>query len=576
MKQYRLNRTVLNSLPAQIAVIDPDGTVITANENWERLCRQGQGSPHSSGVNYLTFGPQAPGRSAEMRHLQKGVQAVLHGEQAEFSMDYCQKSPDGKRWLHLSCTPLRRDGGGVVVSQTDITARKLAEEKLAVLALHDSLTGLPNRNLFTDRLRGALHRARRSPDHLFAVIFLDLDDFKVINDSIGHIAGDELLKVASRRLEACLRAGDSVARLGGDEFVILLEEIADESDAIQIAERIQEVLTRPVHVAGNEVFVSASMGIVLSSGGKDSPDTLIRNADTAMYRAKAKGRTCYALFDHEMHASVVKLMHVKDDLRDAFRRHEFRVRYQPILSAATHHLVGFEALIRWQKNGREIVPDEFIRVAEESGQIIEIDRWVLRQVCGQIRAWSQSFPHRRSLTVSVNISGKHLRQADFAGFIQHTLFESGAEPGQLILEVTESSYLENPEQVGAKLMELKSRGLRLHIDDFGVGYSSFSYLGKLPANAIKIDRAFISALRPGSDGLGVVRAMVAVARSLNMDIVAEGVETPQQAALATELGCDYLQGFYFSRPLRVEAVEKLLTEGMLPRDAVEAVLEAAV
>jgi EAL domain-containing protein (putative c-di-GMP-specific phosphodiesterase class I) len=295
-----------------------------------------------------------------------------------------------------------------------------------------------------------------------------------------------------------------------------------------------------------------------------------------MYRAKAKGRTCFALFDQEMHASVVKLMHVKNDLWRAFRRSEFRVRYQPILSAATNQLVGFEALIRWQKDGREIVPDEFIRVAEESGQIIEIDRWVLRQVCRQIRAWSQSFPHRRSLAVSVNISGKHLRQADFTGFIQHTLFETGADPGQLILEVTESSYLENPEQIGAKLMELKSRGLRLHIDDFGVGYSSFSYLCKLPADAIKIDRAFISALEPGSEGLEVVRAMVAVARSLNMDAVAEGVETAQQAALATELGCGYLQGFFFSRPLRVEAVEKLLTEGMLPRDAVEPAIEAAV
>jgi len=574
-----LNRAVLNSLPAQIAVLDPRGTVIAANESWEELCRDGQSPPLSSapaGANYFSFCRQDSGlNEVEVRRVCEGVEAVLRGEQTQFSMEYFQESPDGKRWFQLSCTPLGRDEMGGVVSQTDITARKLAEEKLAVLALYDSLTGLPNRNLFTDRLRSALHRARRSPN-IFAIIFLDLDDFKVINDSMGHIAGDELLKVASRRLEASLRAGDSVARLGGDEFVILLEEIANEGEAIAIAERIQEVLTRPVNVAGNEVFISASMGIVLSAGGKDSPDTLIRNADTAMYRAKAKGRTCFALFDQEMHASVVKLMHVKNDLWRAFRRNEFRVRYQPILSAASHQLVGFEALIRWQKGGREIVPDEFIRVAEESGQIIEIDRWVLRQVCRQIRAWSQSFPHRRSLTVSVNVSGKHLRQADFAGFIQHTLFETGADPGQLILEVTESSYLENPEQIGAKLMELKSRGLRLHIDDFGVGYSSFSYLCKLPADAIKIDRTFISALLPDSGGLKVVRAMVAVARSLNMKAVAEGVETLQQAALVTDLGCDYLQGFYFSRPLRVEAVEKLLAEGMLPRDAVEAALEAAV
>ncbi len=507
MKQYRLNQSVVNALPAEIAVLDPEGRVIAANESWDGL---GGLSP---GVNYLSFRPQASGLSdAKVRHLREGVQAVLLGEQTEFSMDYCQESPAGKRWLHLVCTPLGRDGMGGVVSQTDITAQKLAEDRLAVLALYDSLTGLPNRNLFADRLRGALHRARRSPDHLFAIIFLDLDNFKVINDSMGHIAGDELLRTTSRRLEVCLRAGDSVARLGGDEFVILLEKITDATDAIAIAERIQEALTRPVNVAGNEVFVSASMGIVLSSGGQDSPDTLIRNADTAMYRAKAKGKTCYALFDQEMHASVVKLKHVKDDLRGAFRRNEFRVSYQPILSAATHHLVGFEALIRWRKDGREIVPSEFIKVAEESGQIIEIERWVLRQVCHQIRTWRQSFPHRRSLTTSVNISSKHLRQADFSGFIQQTLFESGADPGQLILELTENLYLENPEQIGAKLMELKSRGLRLHIDDFGVGYSSFSYLCKLPADAIKIDKAFISELQPGSNSIEVVRAMVAVAQ----------------------------------------------------------------
>jgi diguanylate cyclase (GGDEF)-like protein/PAS domain S-box-containing protein len=440
----------------------------------------------------------------------------------------------------------------------DITERRRAEEQLLHDAFHDSLTGLPNRALFIDHLRLSVNHCRRRKNYLFAILFIDLDRFKVINDSLGHMAGDELLIGIARRLEVCLREGDTIARLGGDEFTILLDGISDNRDALRVAERVQEVLAQPFAHAGRELFVSASVGIKYSGNGDEQPEDLLRDADTAMYCAKALGKAQYKVFDAKMHANALTCLQIESDLRRAIEREEFTVNYQPIVSLQNGRLCGFEALVRWHHPERGLIsPVEFIPVAEESGFIIQIDRWVLKQACAQMRRWHDVLPTTRRMKISVNLSCKQFMQPTIVAQILETLEETGLAANYLKLEITESVMMESGDYAMGVLQQLSAAGIELSLDDFGTGYSSLSYIHRFPVTALKIDRSFITRIDGDQNG-EIVRAVVTLARNLGLEVVAEGIETVGQLDQLKALGCEQGQGFYFSAPVDERSATALI------------------
>ncbi|HVG37702.1 MAG TPA: EAL domain-containing protein [Pyrinomonadaceae bacterium] len=453
------------------------------------------------------------------------------------------------------------DKSAVQVVARDITARKKVEAKLLHDAFHDALTGLPNRALFMEHLKLAVERAKRPPQQLFAVLFLDLDRFKNINDSLGHPIGDKLLIAIAGRLETCLRHFDTVARFGGDEFAILLNGVDDASDAVRVAERLQESLKKPFSLGGHDVFSTASIGIALCSPDYYQPEDVVRDADTAMYRAKALGKARHEVFDVEMHARAVALLQLENDLRRAVERAEFCVFYQPIVRIATGEICGFEALVRWHHPEYGLItPGRFIPVAEETGMIVAIDRWVLRKACAQMKRWQKLFPDLAPLNLSVNLSGKQFTQPDLIDYVQQILAETFFDARQLTLEITESAVIQNIEAVTGMLVQLCDLGIKLSMDDFGTGYSSLSCLHRFPIHTLKIDRSFISQ-DCARDETEIVRTIIMLTENMNMSAVAEGVETEEQLRHLTELRCEFAQGFYFSHPLPAIKVEHLLARG---------------
>jgi diguanylate cyclase (GGDEF)-like protein/PAS domain S-box-containing protein len=449
----------------------------------------------------------------------------------------------------------------------DVTDRRRAEEQLQHDAFHDALTGLPNRALFIDRLQAALARlqgaiARGHQKGMFAVVFLDVDRFKLVNDSLGHSVGDRLLVALSSALKTAVRPGDTVARLGGDEFTILLEDMEDRAEAIAVAERIQSVLREPLTLAGHEVFATVSMGIALSAPSYRRAEDLLRDADTAMYHAKALGKSRHQVFDSSMHARARKLLQLEHDLRRAIERREFRVYYQPIVRVADRRIAGFEALARWQHPERGLVaPSEFIHLAEETGLVVPLGRAVLEEACRQAAAWQVS--SGEDLTVSVNLSAKQFSQPDLVEQVDAALRLAGLPARLLKLEVTESMVMENTDGAIALLRRLKALGVHIAIDDFGTGYSSLSYLLRLPADTLKIDRSFVSGTGDAGRNVSIVRTVVGLAYSLGLDVVAEGVETEQQMALLAELGCPFAQGFLFSPAVEAEVAAQLARDGAM-------------
>lgn len=451
-------------------------------------------------------------------------------------------------------------------------------------AFHDSLTGLPNRALFMERLRQAIEvgkrrshdlQAGRTPTpYLFAVLFLDLDRFKVVNDSLGHLIGDQLLVALVQRLEACTRPGDTIARLGGDEFTILLDNINEIGDATWIAERLQKELAVPFNLSGHEVFTTASIGIASGGvdgacgSGYDRPEELLRDADTAMYRAKILGKARHEIFDTDMHTHAVALLELETDLRRAIEHQEFQVYYQPIVELKTSKIIGFEALVRWQHPDHGLIsPIKFIPIAEETGLIVPIGQWVLREACRQVRTWQVQFPQnpQRSnlpLSVSVNLSSKEFLQPNLTQKISQILQETDLDARSLKLEITESAIMENAETTAAMLLQLKMLGVQLYIDDFGTGYSSLSYLHRFSVDALKIDRSFVSRMgvdeESDPEGTSIIQTIVTLAHNLNMDIVAEGIETVEQLVQLRELRCEYGQGYFFSKPLDSKAMGALI------------------
>lgn len=434
-------------------------------------------------------------------------------------------------------------------SQTDITEAKVS----------DALTGLPNRLLFMDRLGRMTERAKYVEDYRCAVLFLDLDRFKVVNDSLGHLIGDQLLIEVAKRLRACLHTADTVARLGGDEFTILLEDIKQISDATGVAERIQKELAAPFSLNGQEVFTTASIGIALSDKSYEKPEDLLRDADTAMYRAKALGKARYELFDAEMRERAVTRLSLETDLRRAVLRKEFRVHYQPIVSLLNGQICGFEALVRWHHPTRGLLrPQEFITVAEETGLIIPIGRSVLHQACLQTKLWQNSYPGEAPLMICVNFSEKQFMQADLARQIQQTLEETGLEASSLKLELNESAFVNIAHSSSTLLKEVTDLGIRLFVDDFGTGYSSLSFLYRFPIDTLKIDRTFINRMGIDEQVSEIVQTVVRLAHNLGVKVIAEGVENTQQLEQSKALGCEYGQGYFFSYPVEEQVAGNLL------------------
>ena len=427
-------------------------------------------------------------------------------------------------------------------------------------AFHDSLTGLPNRGMFTELLRAEIESAQRHREHMFAVLFLDLDRFKNVNDSLGHTHGDLLLVAFAERLERTLRPIDTLARFGGDEFAILLSGMTDATDAVRVAQRIQDELSQPFMLDKNSAFATASIGIAFSSSGYDRADDILRDADIAMYRAKENGKARYEVFDQGMHARAVSRLQLESDLRQAIEQKEFCVYYQPIVSLQTGRLAGFEALVRWNHPSRGLVsPGDFIPVAEETGLIVPIGQWVLNEACAQVRRWQLDSPSHRSLSLSVNLSARQVAQPNLLDRIKEAIEHSKLNPHCLKLEITESVVMENAEAAAQMFKQLRSLGVQLSIDDFGTGYSSLSYLHRFPLNYLKIDRSFVSRLTTENDN-AIVRTISTLARNLGMEVIAEGIETEEQYKELKILGCEYGQGFLFSRPVNHEGVIHLLAQ----------------
>ena len=436
----------------------------------------------------------------------------------------------------------------------EVGERRRAEEQLYHHAFHDALTGLPNRALFLDHLRVLIERDKRQRAQLFAVFFIDLDRFKLVNDSLGHLKGDQLLIAVARRLEKCLRASDVLARLGGDEFMILLESLHHPSDAVRIADNILSSLQTPFVVGDHELYVSGSVGIALSSTNYATAEAMMRDADTAMYRAKMSGKARYELFDKEMHTQGVERLQLESELRRAVARDEFRVYYQPIIDLSKDQVSGFEALVRWQHPTRGLVtPADFISVAEETGIIVQIGQWVLRESCRQQQIWESKrllhAPNREPLTMSVNLSFKQFLQPDLAEQVEAAMTETGLDPQLLKLEITETHVMENSDLAIKTMNRLHSLGVELSLDDFGTGYSSLDHLHRLPVKTLKIDRSFVERISNSNEGSQIVQTIVMLAHNLGMKVIAEGIETEEQLTFIRNLGGECGQGFLFSPPL---------------------------
>ena len=443
----------------------------------------------------------------------------------------------------------------------DISEKRGLEERLERQALYDSLTNLPNRELFVDRVAHAMKRTRRDQSYTFAVLYIDADRFKKINDSLGRESGDQILIDLAKRLEKSVRPGDTICRLGGDEFTILLEGIHSVTDATRVAERIQQELLSPSKIGDQEVLLTVSIGIVRSSPGYENPEELIRNADSAMLRAKELGAGRHQLFDAEMHSHVQSILSLEQDLRRALERKETWIAYQPIICLKSGKMKGLEALARWTHSERGMVsPGDFIPLAEDSGVILSLGHWVLGEACRQMNIWRDDHADYVPLNLSVNVSGKQFADPTLVDQVKALLAESGLNPNALSLEITESVIMEKSDDATSALARLQDLGIRLHMDDFGTGYSSLAYLHRFPMDALKIDRSFIMRMDQGGRTIELVRTIINLARTLKLSVVAEGVETEKHLETLRALGCDYAQGYFFSKPLNSKEMSSFIAE----------------
>ena len=494
----------------------------------------------------------------ELPLLRAQLDAHIAGNTPHFENEHRIRSKSGEwRWVQVRGLAVRDHAGRAyrfAGSQRDVTDRRRVEEQLAHAALHDALTGLPNRVLFMDRLDSSLRRFKRRADRAFAVIFLDLDRFKVINDSLGHLAGDHLLRALAERLRHCLRLGDTFARLGGDEFAILLEEVERVEEVEEVADRIQHALASPFDIDGHEVFSGASLGIAMSAPDYERAEDLLRDADTAMYQAKALGRTRKVVFRPDMHQSALARLHIESDLRRAVDRHEFRVHYQPLVDLKKGVVRGFEALVRWQHPERGLVyPGDFLSIAQEAGLTTAMGAQVLEEACRTLKSWQDEAPaSARYISVSVNLDGQQLSSPDLMSLVMAALEKSGLEPKYLRLEITEDLLVRQPERAKEILSGLREKGVKIYLDDFGIGYSSLSQLQHFPIDVIKVDRSFVQRMIQDESAHQIVKTIVQLAANLGLETLAEGIEKEAHVVALQELGCRFGQGYLFARPLPPE------------------------
>ena len=490
----------------------------------------------------------------EIERFEEEVLPVLKEKRA-WQGEAIATRKDGSRFAQGVSLTLTEDDLLISVSR-DISELKQAQEIIIHNSLHDPLTNLPNRKLLAERLELAINRARRIDNYRYAVLFLDLDRFKVINDSLGHLVGDQLLIAVAKRLKRQVRNLDLVARIGGDEFVILLEEIANTEDIIQVAERILMDCQTPLTINDQEIFTGLSIGIVLGNKDYHQASDLIRDADNAMYRAKEQDNNSYKFFNTTMHTQALKRLSMETDLRKALEKEEFVVYYQPIFDVIGNRLFGFEALVRWQHPTRGLVsPHEFVPIAEETGLIVPLDMWVFYQACQQMVSWKKQFAHCASLKISINLSVQDLRQNNLIENIDNILADTGLEGEFLTLEITESMLIEDIDRTIDLLIQLESRKIQLSIDDFGTGYSSLNYLHRLPVNNLKIDCSFVSQMQAENRNYQVVSTIIALSNQLGLTVVAEGIETSQQLQQLQQLGCELGQGYLLSKPIPAEQIE---------------------
>jgi PAS domain S-box-containing protein len=571
-EQDQLFQVITENAVDMIAVIDSEGKRIYNSPSYQKILGYSQEELKSTSSIEQVHPEDRP------RVLEAGAKARLTGRGER--LEYRIRHKDGTWRILESTASVIQDAKDktqrLVVVNRDISERKWAEDQLAHNALHDSLTSLPNRALFLDRVQHSLTLSQRRPRYQFAVLCIDIDQFKVVNDSLGHTAGDELLIHIGKRLSASLRGIDTVARphppeetgvsiseaslarLGGDEFTILLEDIRDSSDAIRAAERIQERLALPFRVNSQELMITAGIGIAFSAVSYTASEELVRDAEIAMYRAKRGGKAQCVVFDSAMHAWAIKRLRLETDLRHALELGEFRVHYQPIVSLHNENVVSFEALSRWQRPSGLVPPAEFIPVADETGIILPLNRAVLREACQQLQQWHSQFPSEPPLHISVNITPKQFAQADLVAQIAGILKDTGIAPNHLDVEITENIAMADADRSAAILGELKMLGVHLSIDDFGTGYSSLSRLQGFPVDALKIDRAFTSKMCVDAESLEIVRIVIMLAHNLGLSVVAEGVETAEQLAQLRDLGCELAQGYFFSRPADCESIGNFL------------------
>ncbi|HEU0016420.1 MAG TPA: EAL domain-containing protein [Longimicrobium sp.] len=551
-------RTVVESLGEALLITDLDDVVQYANPRVEEV----YGWRPDELLGRRGYEVLIPGEDVSVFLERMGRR--VDGVAERYEMRAARK--DGSTgWIEVHGSPFRNAAGeivGTVGAITDITDRKRVEEQLAHDALHDALTGLPNRALFLDRLGHALERIRRNRGAPFAVLFLDVDRFKLINDSLGHGTGDELLREIGARLAHSLRPGDTVSRFGGDEFTIMLEGVGTAVEATHVADRLLQALGMPFSLGGREVFTSASIGIALCASGEARAEDLLRNADAALGRAKTQGKGRYEVFDRQMHAAALRRLQMETDLRRALVQDELALLYQPVVHLASGRIVGFEALARWRhpEHGT-IQPADFIPVAEETGLIVPLGRWVLDQACQVLAGW-QAFAHGNPpLTMAVNLSAKQFLQKDLVEQVARTVRDCGLAPGSLLLEITETVLIDKAEAALATLGALRELGVQFHLDDFGTGYSSLGYLERFPIDVVKIDRTFVHGMEREARRARFVAGITAFARNLGVGVVAEGVDAAEQPALLRGLGCDYAQGFHFSPPVAADAAERMLRDG---------------
>jgi diguanylate cyclase (GGDEF)-like protein/PAS domain S-box-containing protein len=497
----------------------------------------------------------------DLPNLKSNLEAHLSGLIPHFECEHRIRHSDGEfRWVLARGMAVKGEFGNphrIAGSLTDITRQKVNEDQLVHQALYDRLTGLPNRILFIERLDQAIKRSKRHEQPTFAILLLDLDRFKIVNDSLGHRIGDQMIVEIAQRLDNCLRAEDTIARLGGDEFAILLSDLHDPYEIIQIINRIQREVNRPVLVEGNKVFTTCSIGVAMANPETESPEAMMRDADTAMYEAKAQGGDAYMIFDKIMHAKAVSLLNLETNLRQALSKGELVVYYQPIVDAFTQRVVYIEALLRWNHPQHGIVlPNQFIDLAEDTGLILPIGEWVLREACTQLKKWQAA--GMRNLKVSVNFSARQFQQTDLPSMVRDALLQTQLDPASLVIEITESRNFSQFEKFETMLWELRGLGVKISIDDFGTGYSSLSTIQRLPVHTIKIGQNFISQIGIHKENDLIIQSMIEMAHRLGLSVIAEGVETEQQLSILRKFHCDMIQGFHFSKPVKANELEFFL------------------